>query len=191
MIYYKYKIFCETDNEWEYVILDQAQSAPTKCPNDTTHTVLADSVAIIETINTDEQKVEVTSIPAMASKTVGTKKLFKRVNGIQSDVVVGNNEIFFVCPYPWAKFLGIEFFWAAEGTFVSLEVFDTPEGLISGVPNYKLNQFGFNANIASGFYSHKSEFDADIFEGMVIKITYNSNVSKRIGINFIMNEMKD
>jgi hypothetical protein len=136
--------------------------------------------------------VEITSIPATASKTLSNgKKLFKRVHGVQQLAQVGTNTIEFICPHPWVKFLGIEFFWASEGTSVNLEIHDTPTGAYSGVPNYKLNQFGFNANIAPEFYSHKSEFDADLYQGMVIKIIYISSEAKTIGINFIMNEVKD
>jgi hypothetical protein len=41
----KYKIYCETDGKWEYVI---ASSEPTQCPIDGGHTVRAGSVSIVE-----------------------------------------------------------------------------------------------------------------------------------------------
>lgn len=134
--------------------------------------------------------VDITSLPAFASKMLGTKKLYKRVVGIKSDVSVGDNVIDWTQTFPWAKFMEIQFFNCEIGDYVDLEIYDTSTGTYSTIPNYKLNQFGFAANLCKEFYSHKSEFDADIYVGMIIRIIYHSVSAKNIGINFVMNEVK-
>lgn len=57
IIYYKYQIFCVTDNIYEYVILDSTSAVPCKCPTNTSHTVNTESVAVIQTIS--EQSVKI------------------------------------------------------------------------------------------------------------------------------------
>lgn len=49
-VYYKYRIHCSTDNKDEYWVLSEDESAPTTCPTDTAHTVIASSVSIVEII---------------------------------------------------------------------------------------------------------------------------------------------
>lgn len=184
----QYKIFCITDQKWEYVWLEEDKAAPSQCPNDTTHEVNIDSVAV-ENIR-ESGKVEVTSLPAMAAKTLGDKKLFKRVVGIQAEVVEGDNNIVWVCTFPWVKIMALEIVNSSFLDRISLYVLDTQTGTYSGVPNMPLNQFGFEANIPSGFYKHESEFDADLYSGLQIKIVYHSSTTKIVGINFVMNEVK-
>jgi hypothetical protein len=58
MKYFKYKIFCETDNRWEYSILEETSPAPTTCPVDTNHTITLSSIAIEEII--DQETIPVT-----------------------------------------------------------------------------------------------------------------------------------
>lgn len=187
----KYKIYCETDTKFEYVILEETASAPTTCPVNTNHICSADSVAIHEIIDLSVKKTDITSIPSSTAKTTNDgKKLFKRVHGIRSNVVAGNNVVDFIVPYPHVKIKEIQFFGADLGEYVELEIFDTAVGTYTGVPNFKLNQFGFSANIANEFYTHKSEFDADLYQGMIVKITYYSINSKNIGINYVMDEVK-
>lgn len=134
--------------------------------------------------------ISVASIPAFAAKTFGTKSLFKRVVGVRSSLAVGDNTILYTETFPWVKFMAIEVMGGETGDYVSLYILDTTTGTFTGVPNYQLNQFGFTANISKDFYSQKSEFDADIYAGLQIKIVYNSVSAKTVGINFIMNEVK-
>lgn len=134
--------------------------------------------------------LNVTSIPAFAAKTLGTKSLFKRVVGIRNTLDTGDNTILYTETFPWVKFMAIEVLGGEIGDYVSLYILDTITGSFSGVPSYQLNQFGFTANISKDFYSQKSEFDADIYAGLQIKIVYHSMSAKNIGINFILNEVK-
>jgi hypothetical protein len=138
--------------------------------------------------------VQVDSSPPFASKTIlvsgVSKKLYKRVHGIQQDCVVGDNILEFTIPYPQAKITGIEMIGGANCDIVRLLIKDTPTGTYSTVPNYTLNQFGFNVNVAGNYYQHTSEYDADLFLNMKIHIIYTAQVAGKIGINFILNELK-
>jgi hypothetical protein len=49
--FYRYRIFCETEQQYVYVILDQNDPVPTKCPNNTSDTVNANTVTIVEILN--------------------------------------------------------------------------------------------------------------------------------------------
>lgn len=136
---------------------------------------------------------EISSIPATASKTLADgKKIYKRVVGIRNAISQGPNEILWTCPFAWVKFLGVEFTGTKHGDYVDLFVLDKTVSPLYGVPDAVLNQFGFEANMFEGDYQHKSEFDADLYQDLKIKIVYNSidTKSSPLGINFIMNEVK-
>ena len=139
------------------------------------------------------QIVAVQSAPApapFAAKVIGTKKLYKRVNGVQSAVVVGSTDIIFTVPYAWCKITGLEIIGGELLDKISLYVLDSVTGAYSGSANAILNQFGFTVNTAKDYYNHSSEYDADLYQGMQIKVTYTSISAKTIGVNFILNEMK-
>lgn len=53
-----------------------------------------------------------------------------------------------------------------------------------------LNQFAFNWNLTKDFYTKKSEYDADLYQGFKIKIVYKSVSAKTIGVNFNFDEVK-
>jgi len=141
------------------------------------------------------QLVETTSTPAFAAKTLVingvTKKLFARNTGFQQALDQGANTINYSLTYPWCKILGVEVVGAETLDYCDFEVYDNAQGSYSGVPNLKLNQFAYSVNIPKDYYIRLSQFDADIYQGMVIKITYNSVSAKSVGINLIMNEVKD
>jgi hypothetical protein len=141
------------------------------------------------------QLSNIQSIPSFTAKTVTinntTKKLFARNTGFQHAMSVGANTVTYTLTYPWCKILGVEVIGAETLDYCDLEVYDTAAGTYSGVPNYKLNQFAYSVNIPMDYYIRLSQFDADIYQGMVIKITYNSVSAKTVGFNIIMNELKD
>jgi hypothetical protein len=138
--------------------------------------------------------VGVSSTPAFAAKTVVvngvTKNLFKRVVGIRSDLTSGDNTVLYTETFALVKFMALEVVGGEIGDYVSLYVLDTTTGTFTGDPNHQLNQFGFTANVAKDFYQHKSEFDADVYAGLQIKLVYHSVSAKTIGVNFVMNEVK-
>ena len=149
-----------------------------------------EDVVDFETNFKSKGNMPVGSPSPFASKTLGTKRLFKRINGISQEVLIGTNEIIFSIPYNWVKITGLEVINGEALDSVSLYVLDTPGGTYSTIPNYNLNQFGVNVNVSKDYYSYKSEFDADLYKDMQIKIVYTSLSEKIIGINLILNEVK-
>lgn len=139
------------------------------------------------------KNVLVQSIPPLApfaAKTIGAKKLYKRVTGIQASVIAGITDVIFVMPYSWAKITGIEILGGSILDKISLFVLDSAAGNYTGSANATLNQFGFNVNVNRDYYINTSEFDADLYFNMQIKASYNTPVAKTIGLNFILNEVK-
>lgn len=127
---------------------------------------------------------------AYSAKTVGNKKLFARNTGYKFNLATGINELSITAIYPWAKIVGIEIINCEALDTAELRVYDTAAGTYSGVPNYLLNQFGYAINLPKDFYSRMSPYDADLYQGMVLKVSYDSVSAKTIGINIIMSEVK-
>lgn len=151
----------------------------------------------IDFLKDDMRNVTITSLPSMGSftsktiKTGGvTKSLFRRVTGIKSSLSIGENTILFTVPYAWVKVTGAQMIGGEIGDTSNFMVLDSTAGTYTGVPNYQLNQFGFNVNIAKDFFESRSQFDADLYVGMQIKLVYTSISAKTIGINFILDEVK-
>lgn len=136
-----------------------------------------------------EQPLTIGSIPPSAAKTIGNKKLFKRVKGLQMVTVPGLNNLIWTVDMNWAKLIGIEFINAQAGDKCSLVILDRIVNPIYGIPNQQLNQFGFDVNIAKDLYIHRSEFDADLYLDLQIKLIYTSTNNNTVGVNFIMNEV--
>lgn len=51
---YKYKVFCTTDNKWEYVWKHEAEGAPTVCPFNASHTINTLSVAVVDAVSSED-----------------------------------------------------------------------------------------------------------------------------------------
>lgn len=118
--------------------------------------------------------------------------LFPRNTGFSANVVNGVNTITYTATYPWVKFIGLEVINAAVGETASMLVLDSTTGTYTGVNNAPLAQFGYTLNIAPTFYARQAPFDADLFVGMQLRISFNSVtvLGKTIYINLIMNEVK-
>ena len=128
--------------------------------------------------------------PFSAKALPNGKKLFKRLHGIKHNVMVVSNTITFTIPYPSVKMTGLEFINASNGDTASMTVLDSTAGNYSGVPNLVLNQFAFDLNVCKDFYSYNSEYDADLYQGMQVKIVFMSMEPKQLSINLILNEVK-
>lgn len=118
------------------------------------------------------------------------RKLFARVTGAQFSVDVGNNNCDFSIPFPTMKIDGIEILGGELGDSVNLFVLDTPNGALSSIPNFSLNQFGFTTFVAKDYYLRQSKYDADLIEDMTIRTDYYSVSAKTIYINYLIHEVK-
>lgn len=140
-------------------------------------------------ISNGNKAIDLQSFP-FAAKNFGRKKIYKRVVGTSSAVSAGDNEIIYAVSFPWVKMTGIEVVGAEVGDTACFYILDSATGLVSGIPNCQLNQFAFNVNVAKDFYEHKSEFDADLYQGLQLKIVFKSISTKTVGFNLIFNEIK-
>jgi hypothetical protein len=120
------------------------------------------------------------------------KNLYTRNVGTQNTVVNGANTINYTATFAWCKMIGMEAINGLAGDYASMYVYDTPAGTYSGTPNLLLNRYGYDLNIAPGYYEKKSQFDADVYVGMILRVIYTSVTtdSRFLGINFLMNEVK-
>jgi len=145
-------------------------------------------------LSSKARDVSVSSIPPFGAKSqvIGgvLKKFYARNTGLQYDLTTGSNDINFTIPFPWVKIIGIECIGGEILDTAELRVYDNALGTYSGVPDALLNQFGYTLNMAKDYYARSSPFDADLYQGMILKITYVSISDKRVGMNIIMNEVK-
>lgn len=119
----------------------------------------------------------------------GGKKLFKRVHGVRKNCVVGNNKVDFVVPYTLAKLESVEILWCPKGCYADLNVYDNALGTISGTPNLKLNQFGYSTNIRQEYHIQKSQYDADVIQGMKIELSIDLPSAVEVGLNIELNQV--
>lgn len=137
-------------------------------------------------------EVMVDSQPPFAAKVLPNgKKLYARTRGASFAVSTGVNTLDFDIPYPTCKITGLEIINGEVGDKVDLFILDDDLGTYSTVPNYVLNQFGFDTNIAKDFYNRESQYDADLYYNMCVSITYYSQSAKTVYINYLLHEVKD
>lgn len=101
-------------------------------------------------------------------------RLFRRVHGITASVQNAPDNIDFTVPYAKCKITGVQILNGKIGDKANFKVLDTAGGLISGVPNAVLNQFGFDVNIIPDEATYPSKYDADLIAGMVLRIEYDA-----------------
>lgn len=125
-----------------------------------------------------------------AAKTVGNKKLYTRTHGSTFSLTLGANDCDFVIPYPQVKFNAIEVVGCELGDKIELQILDSDTGLLTTVPNYMLNQFGFSVGLPKDFYVRESKYDADLYGTMQIRVKYDSASAKDVTINYVLHELK-
>lgn len=171
--------FKATLSEGDEVILNGLVAAHTNTP------LLENTVALV---SVQSQTTYQSKIITLSNGTV--KKLYARNTGLRYPVTAGSNELIYTATYPWVKMTGVECVWCETGDYVDFAVYDTATGSYSGYPNVMLNKFAFTINLPKDYYKRDSKFDADLYPGMVIKMTYYSTSAKTVGINLIMDEVK-
>lgn len=131
-------------------------------------------------------------LPFASKELANGKKLKRRTNGIQFTIPAnGSITVSYTCPYAQAKVNEVEVMWAPEMVSAIMNVKDTPAGTYSTVPNAILDTFGTACNIAKDYWKGRSEYDADIYGGMVLEfvITNGSDITKTVGINMVFHEV--
>jgi hypothetical protein len=175
-------------DNYHMTALDGAMIVTCLIPTDPTNAETIDFSAALKAAGNKPQAIQ---NQPFASKTLPNgKKLYKREHGIQAAVAVGTTDVLFTIPYPWVKLIGIEILYGTTLDTCNLMILDSTTGTYTTIPNYKLNQFGFNVNVEPDSYSEESAYDADLYVGMQIKVEYTTTTAKTIAINFNINEVK-
>lgn len=120
-------------------------------------------------------------------------KLFRRKHGYKETILAGQSKATKIAvPYNQCKINKLEVIAANPLDRIDLKVLDTPTGTLSTIPNFMLNQFGFNVIVSELIYSDKSDYDADLIKDMQIEITYYNDSAQDItvGYNVIFHEVK-
>jgi len=108
-------------------------------------------------------------------KRVDGKKLFRRKHGYSLNVPANSTTTLVVTvPYAHCKINEVEIIPGNAGDAVDFAVHDTLAGTYSTVPDYLLNQFGFNVTLPPTIYTDASSYDADLYQDMRIKIHYTN-----------------
>lgn len=120
-----------------------------------------------------------------ASKEIPGGSLFTRVHGIAPALIAANteHEFSFTVPYTHAKLTCVEII--EDASAISNLTVNHP---LAG----ELNQFGFDVNIGKNVYKRESAYDADLFQGLILKIKVKNETaeSKKFGVNIILHEVK-
>lgn len=134
------------------------------------------------------------SKPFFDKKLPDGKKIFKRIHGATTTVQASTVNVELVVPYNTCKITGVEIIAAVHGDKVNFKVLDTPTGTISTIPNYLLNQFGFEVFLAKDLHREISNYDADLIKDMKLVVEYipkDTGSPREIYVNFILHEVKD
>ena len=142
-------------------------------------------------------KVEIISEiapPPFASKTLSNgTKLYKRVHGVKKVIAANSTDtIRFTIPYAQCKITGADILGASHGDVCNFNIYDTAQGTLSTIPNYKLNQFGFEVCMRKDYHREHSNYDADLILGMVLELEYTneSDQPALICMNAVLHEVK-
>lgn len=131
------------------------------------------------------------------------KKLFRRKHGLAPVTVQpGQSTIFeLTVPYAQCKINKLEIIGANNNDQIDFLILDTEQGMVQqgmGVPAnmitpyLPLNQFGFDVCVSKDYYADESNYDAEIYGGMVVHMVfYNKGTEEvKVGVNITLHEMK-
>ena len=130
--------------------------------------------------------------PPFAAKTLPNgKKLYARTHGKKFTVTPGQNTLEFDIPYGECKLSGVQIINCELAECLDFFVLDDDVGTYSTIPNYPLNQFGFDVFMTKDSYVRESNYDASLYQNMTISIQYKAEVGKDVYINYMLHEVKD
>lgn len=132
------------------------------------------------------------SRPVFASKYVADGKLSRRKHGYKFNIPANTMvEIEIPVPYSKCKLDSVEIIGCDKGDCASFKVLDDDLGTLSGTPKATINQYGFAVNLAQDFYKDHSDYAADLFTGLYLKIEYqeSNGIDKEIYINMDFHEV--
>lgn len=158
--------------------------------NDVEVTSVSDAIDLLK--GSTPKQVSSASYPFAQKVLPDGSKVFTRVHGIKASVQNAPDNIDFVVPYAKCKITGMEIIGCGEDDKVNFKILDSDSGVITGVPNYQLNQFGFSVYMKEGSYKHDSPYDADLVQGLIIRLEYDAKdelLPKNIYVNIFLHEV--
>jgi|DEB0MinimDraft_6_1074348.scaffolds.fasta_scaffold01085_11 hypothetical protein len=113
-------------------------------------------------------------------------KVYERKHGVTGGVVNPGQTVatIYSIPYASCKITAVEVVGSKVGDQVDFKVLDTPAGTVSTIPNYTLNQFGFGVFTTEGSYKEESRYDADLFLGLQLEMSYTNNGVSSVTPNY-------
>ncbi len=120
------------------------------------------------------------------------KRLFRRKHGYTFTLdAEGDTVLEITVPYAHCKIQEADLVWFPEGVTARMKVLDSTAGTYSGTPNLVLNEYGSDVVIAKDYFHDKSPYDADVYQNMVLQITFTNptEVTKRVGMNVVFHEV--
>ena len=159
--------------------------------------------------NRDKDGITKVKVEAFKAKTANiwdgrSGDLYKKISG-KKYTINGNGsfDLDFTIPYEYCKVEAIEFIGCELGDKVQFYVLDSPEGIFQQhrfglpagheaiTPNMVLDQFGIDVFLPDGSYTQLSQYDAEVYAGMVFRINYDdTHNGKTLYINYVLNEVK-
>lgn len=145
--------------------------------------------------NTPNKLVNVTESSAFSNKhSMDGKSLYARERGVAGVTIASGatTNIIHTISFPTVKINGAQIHGCRLGDTVNFKVIDSTTGTYTTVPNYLLNQFGFNVNMPSGSFEKQYPYDADLYQGMQVVTEYTNNGSESVTVyvNLDIHEVK-
>lgn len=85
------------------------------------------------------------------------------------------------------KFNGVELLYALGADTCNLKILDDASGTYSTIPNYTLDQFGYNWNVTKDLCVKELDYDAHLYPGMRIVVEYTNNHTGPVTIGLNLN----
>ncbi len=131
--------------------------------------------------------------PFAAKRHSNGKKLFRRVHGFKLDLdgTLNQQNVTFTIPYVSCLMTAAEIVDAVAGDHINFKILDSTTGLVTTVPNYTLNQFGFNVYPAPKFHQEISEYDSELFGTLQVCVEYTpvNTVMRSVYFNLVLHEL--
>lgn len=180
----KYRLYCSTEEEWKHVIKESGESAPSACPDDTSHTIDSSSIKIIDTLTIND-------FNSRESLSKGGPSL--AVRGFQGTAPANSEESF---DYDVSEDLALKegILHILEGTYdkksvVGAEIIDK-NNLLGYGENSSIHKYGENVNLDpntdTAGLKNKALTELN-FNGLTIRVHFNNKSSESVtfGVNMI------
>lgn len=130
--------------------------------------------------------VSSTNTPFASKVLPDGSKLFERKHGVAGSSVAAGTSVstVYTITYTNCKITAVEVIGGNENDQVDFEILDTVTGTVTTIPSALLNQFGFGVFITAGKYKEESRYDADLFVGLQLRMTYTNNSNSAVTPNF-------